>query len=43
MLLSPTEKLSRVMANYPVIKVQGKAGQLASLGTTAVGWWDEGR
>ena len=29
-LLSPKDKLYRV-ANYPVIKVSGKAGQLASL------------
>ena len=31
MLLSPKDKLSRVVANYPVIEVKGKAGQLASL------------
>ena len=31
MLLSPKDKLSRVVANYPVIEVYGKAGQLASL------------
>ena len=30
-LLSLKDKLSRVVANYLVIEVQGKAGQLASL------------
>ena len=29
--LSPKDKLSRVVANYPVIEVKGKAGQLAIL------------
>ena len=31
MLLSPKDKLYRVVANYPVLEVYGKAGQLASL------------
>ena len=30
-LLSPMDKLSRVLANYPVLEVYGKAMQLASL------------
>ena len=28
---SPKDKLSRVVANYPVLEVYGKAGQLVSL------------
>ena len=30
-LRSPKDKLSRVVANYPVIQVQGNAGQLTRL------------
>ena len=30
-LMSPKGKVSRVVANYPVIEVQGKASLLASL------------